>query len=197
MQATVILAHPYPKSFNHALFDRLCSVLANRGMGVFSHDLYKENFNPVLTVQELGAKRSDDPLVNTYVDELIASTHLFFIHPNWWGQPPAILKGYIDRVIRPPHAYDFPPGAVDGDIPDGKLTGKTGIVFNTSNTPEDREIAVFGDPLERIWRDCVFGFCGIQKYYRKIFRVVAFSDENQRKQWLQEIEEIVTLVLSE
>jgi len=56
MQASVILAHPYPKSFNHALFDRLCSVLDNRGVGVFSHDLYEENFNPVLTVQEAGVQ---------------------------------------------------------------------------------------------------------------------------------------------
>lgn len=196
MRASVILAHPYPKSFNHALFERVRAALERREVLAFAHDLYAEGFNPVLTTEELGSKRSKDPVVNRYTEELIASDYLFFIHPNWWGQPPAIMKGYIDRVIRPPHAYDFPPGAADGDVPDGKLTGKTGIVLNTSNTPEERETAVFGDPLERVWRDCVFAFCGIEKYYRRMFRVVAFSDQAQREQWLAEAEGIVDAALS-
>jgi len=196
MRASVILAHPYPKSFNHALFQRVRADLEERGVSTYAHDLYAERFNPVLTTEELGSKRSEDPLVNRYVEELILSDFLFFVHPNWWGQPPAIMKGYIDRVIRPPHAYDFPPGAVDGDIPEGRLTGKCGIVLNTSNTPAEREAEVFGDPLARIWKDCVFAFCGIEKYYRKMFRVVAFSDQAQREQWLEEVDKIVDTVLA-
>ena len=195
MKASVILAHPYPKSFNHALFARVRSALRRRGVETYAHDLYAEAFDPVLTVDELGSKRSEDPLVKLYAQELVHSDLLFFIHPNWWGQGPAMMKGYVDRVLRPPDAYDFPPGASNGDIPDGKLRGKYGIVLNTSNTPEERENEVFGDPLEREWRDCVFGFCGIEKYYRRMFRVVATSDDAQRKEWLDEAESIVEKVL--
>ncbi len=85
---------------------------------VFRHDLYEEKFDPLLTVDELGSDTSDDRLVNLYAGELMGSDCLFFIHPNWWGQPPAILKGYIDRVIRPPYAYDFPPGGFRWRSPD-------------------------------------------------------------------------------
>jgi NAD(P)H dehydrogenase (quinone) len=191
MTASVIIAHPYRKSFNHAIFDTVCSRLSKNGMHVFDHDLYKENFNPVLTTEELGSDLSHDPLVNTYARELIESDLLFFIHPNWWGQPPAILKGYIDRVIRPPHSYDFPAGDSGGGLPIGKLKGKHGIVFNTSNTEEKRENAYFHDPLENIWKQCVFGFCGIDNYRRKIFRIVADSDAEQRTGWLKEVEDIV------
>lgn len=187
MKASVILAHPYPGSFNHAIYRTVCSELEYMRVEVFKHDLYEEQFDPTLTVEELGSDVSTDMLVNRYAEELMNSDFLFFIHPNWWGQPPAILKGYIDRVIRPPYAYDFPPGDTGGGLPIGKLKGKYGIVFNTSNTEEERENNYFNDPLENIWKQCVFGFCGIEKYYRKMFRIIADSDAEQRKEWLQDV----------
>ncbi len=188
MKASIILSHPYSKSFNHAIFNTICSTLEEMRIQYFAHDLYKEQFNPVLTAAELGSDSSDDPLVIQYSRELILSDLLFFIHPNWWGQPPAVLKGYIDRVIRPPHAYDFPAGDTGGGLPVAKLTGKTGIVFNTSNTEELRENEYFGDPLESIWKQCVFGFCGIENYFRRTFRIVSDSTHEIRKQWLSEVE---------
>lgn len=190
-KASVMLAHPYPESFNHAIYHTVCSKLESLNIEVFKHDLYQEHFNPILTVEELGSDTSTDILVNQYASELLESTFLFFIHPNWWGQPPAILKGYIDRVIRPPYAYDFPSGDSGGGLPIGKLKGKYGIVLNTSNTEEERENEYFNDPLENIWKQCVFGFCGIEKYYRKMFRIIADSTLEQRNKWIKEIQEIV------
>jgi putative NADPH-quinone reductase len=157
--------------------------------------LYKDNFNPVLTPDELSSDASSDTLVNQYARELLASDLLIFIHPNWWGQPPAILKGYIDRVFRPTYCYDFPPGDSGGGIAIGKLQGKYGVVFNTSNTVDEREQKYFGDPLERIWKQCIFDFCGIHKYYRKTFKIVADSTLQQRKQWLAEIEETLEAII--
>jgi putative NADPH-quinone reductase len=190
VKASVLLAHPYEKSLNHAIFRTVCEKLDELKVGTFAHDLYFEKFNPVMPRKELGTDRSEDALVNQYAEELVASEFLILVHPNWWGQPPAIMKGYVDRVIRPPYSYDFPPGVSGGGIPIGKLKGKTGIVFNTSNTEESRENAVFGDPLEDIWKNCIFGFCGIDSYYRKMFRVVADSDRDRRKMWLKEAADI-------
>jgi NAD(P)H dehydrogenase (quinone) len=197
MKASVIVAHPYPKSFNHAIYHTVCSKLGSLKIPIFKHDLYEEEFNPVLTAQELGFDTSADILVNRYARELLDSDFLFFIHPNWWGQPPAILKGYIDRVIRPPYAYDFLPGDTGGGLPISKLKGKYGIVLNTSNTESEREENYFGDPLEKIWKQCVFGFCGIEKYYRKMFRIISDSDDTRRKIWLREIEGIVEKVAAD
>jgi NAD(P)H dehydrogenase (quinone) len=195
MKATVILAHPYAGSLNHALYAATCQKLDSLGVIVYKHDLYADQFDPVLTVEELGTDTSTDRLVNQYAAELVASDYLFFIHPNWWGQPPAILKGYIDRVIRPPYAYDFPPGDTGGGLPIGKLHGKYGIVINTSNTADEREFNYFNDPLEHIWKQCVFGFCGIARYYRKTFRIVADSTFEQRTAWLKEAQAIVDTVI--
>lgn len=189
MKASVILAHPYPKSFNHAIYKTINEKLVELGLKLYCHDLYAERFDPVLTRNELGSDTSDDVLVKKYAVELVDSDFLFFIHPNWWGQPPAILKGYIDRVIRPPYAYDFPEDASGGGLPIEKLKGKCGVVYNTSNTEAEREKNYFGDPLELIWRQCVFGFCGIDKYYRKMFGVISDSTEKERTLWLEEVRE--------
>ena len=197
MKASVILAHPYPHSFNHAIYETVVQVFNENHVKVYAHDLYEEGFNPVLTKKELGSDQSDDILVNQYAKELVDSDFLVFIHPNWWGQPPAILKGYIDRVIRPPYAYDFPEDDNGGGLPIEKLNGKYGIVYNTANTNEERENNYFGDPLDRIWGMCVFGFLGIDKYHRKMFRIIANSSENDRNNWLQEIEEDIRRILGQ
>ena len=195
MKASVILAHPYIKSFNHAIYNTVINAFNHNNIQTYGHDLYEENFNPVLTKEELGSDDSDDILVNQYAKELVESDFLVFIHPNWWGQPPAILKGYIDRVIRPPYAYDFPEDDSGGGLPIEKLKGKYGIVYNTANTEEERENNYFGDPLDRIWKKCVFGFLGIDKYHRKMFRIIADSSENDRKTWLEEIEDDIRRIV--
>ena len=70
---------------------------------------------------------------------------ILIFHPNWWGQPPAILKGWIDRVFRLGVAYDYPPDVGPEGAPTGLLRATCGLVFNTSNTPWEREVAVFGN----------------------------------------------------
>jgi putative NADPH-quinone reductase len=184
MNASIILAHPYEKSFNHAIFHTAENAFKNLNINVYAHDLYKEGFNPVLTTKELGKEKTDNDLVNQYVDEMLQSRILVFIHPNWWGQPPAIMKGYIDRIFRPPYAYDYDENN-EGNSGIPKLTGKVGIVFNTGNTEAKREEEVFHDPLENEWIQCVFSFCGIENHYRRLFRVIANSNDIQRKEWLR------------
>ncbi|MCD7977592.1 MAG: hypothetical protein LUG51_10710 [Tannerellaceae bacterium] len=59
-------------------------------------------------------------------------------------------------------------------------------MFNTSNTTEERETRIFGDPLERIWKDCIFDFCGIKTFDRIMFRIIADSTREKRINWLNE-----------
>ncbi|WP_268921602.1 NAD(P)H-dependent oxidoreductase [Methanolobus halotolerans] len=135
--------------------------------------------------------RSENALVQTHCDEIREAEGIIIIHPNWWGQPPAILKGWVDRVLRENVAYRFPADDDGSGLPIGLMRAKAAIVFNTSNTPEEREYTVFGDPLERIWKDCVFDFCGVKNYYRRMFRTIAGSTPEQRQTWLNEVRDMV------
>ena len=108
------------------------------------------------------------------------------IHPNWWGQPPAILKGWVDRVFRHGLAYRFGENDKGEGVPVGLLKAKAAVVINTANTPEDREKEVFGDPLVNLWRTCVFDFCGISEFHRLLFTPVIVSSEEERDGWIDE-----------
>jgi NAD(P)H dehydrogenase (quinone) len=121
-----------------------------------------------------------------HIAELRDSDLLAVVHPNCWGAPPAIMKGWIDRVFAPDAAYGFAKGVDQGDVPVGLLTTKVALVINTGNTPLDRERETFGDPLKRMWRDCILRYCGVQNVMRSLFGVVATSSEDERRCWLAE-----------
>ncbi len=101
--------------------------------------------------------------------------------------PPAILKGWIDRVMRPGVAYRFLEGDGGEGVPVGLLRAKAAIVFNTSNTPAEREQNVFGDPLETLWKTCIFDLCGVKTFHRRMFGVMVTSTPEQRARWLEEV----------
>ncbi|BES85410.1 hypothetical protein PEC302107_16470 [Pectobacterium araliae] len=131
MKVSVILAHPYKGSFNHAISDSVIQALKNNHHTVLSHDLYEEHFAPVLPSVELISDASGDKLVNLHQEEIKETDGIIIIHPNWWGQPPAILKGWVDRVLRQDIAYAFHEGDNGGGLPIGLLKAKAGVVFNT------------------------------------------------------------------
>ena len=102
-----------------------------------------------------------------------------------------MLKGWVDRIVRPGVAYEFDEVNSGEGVPLKLLRAKAALVFNMSNTPIKRELEVFGDPLETIWKNCVFGLCGVRNFYRRNFGVVITSNEEKRKQWLEEVREVV------
>lgn len=191
MKVSVILAHPSSGSFNHAIAEVVLDQLERAGHEICFHDLYREEFDPVLPKEEILKDAFLTPTLKNHCREIAETDIIIIIHPNWWGQPPAMLKGWIDRVIRPGIAYEFIEEDKGEGIPNGLLKAKTAIVFNTSNTETAREINVFGDPLETIWQNCIFGLCGVKNFYRRMFNIIVVSTEEQRSKWLNEVREIV------
>lgn len=191
MNVLVVLAHPDRGSFNHALAAAAASAARARGHEVVLHDLHAEGFDPVLPAAELRRDAPLPPWLRRHCDELAAADGIVIVHPNWWGQPPAILKGWIDRVVRPGVAYAFEEGDGGEGVPIGLLRARTAVVLNTSNTPADREREVFGDPLEATWRRCVFDLCGVRDVRRRMYGVVVTSTAAERAAWLADAAELV------
>lgn len=190
MKILVILAHPNPQSFNAALAHTVVQTLEAGGHEVIFHDLYGEEFDPILPAGEIQQDAPLPAVIEQHSAELVAAAGIIIIHPSWWGQPPAILKGWIDRVFRIGTAYKLP-GEVGRGIPQGLLRAEVALVFTTSNTPPLREIDFYGDPLQNIWENCVFRVCGITRFFRQNFAVMATSTEKQRRGWLKEVVNIV------
>ncbi len=81
--------------------------LASNGNRVIFHDLYQEKFDAILPYDEIPRDAELNSEIEKHCQELEAAQGIVIVHPNWWGQPPAILKGWIDRVIRAGIAYKF------------------------------------------------------------------------------------------
>ena len=190
MNVSIILAHPDKGSFNHAIAEAVSETLKESGHTVSFHDLYKEKFPPLLPADEIPRAAFLPPIIRKHCAEVSSAEGIIIIHPNWWGQPPAILKGWVDRILRPGIAYNFTERDRGEGVPEGLLKARAAIVFTTSNTPSEREQAVFGDPLETIWRKCIFELCGVGNFYRKNFGIIVTSSPEQRKKWLEETAEI-------
>lgn len=192
LKISVILAHPNRSSFNHAIAETAVFQIKRNGHHAVFHDLYAEKFDSILPEEEIPSDAHLPPEIELHCREIKTVDGIIIVHPNWWGQPPAILKGWVDRVIRPGVAYNFLEGDMGEGVPTGLLRARAAIVFNTSNTPGVREEEVFGDPLQVIWKNCIFDLCGVPEFDREIFRVVVTSTHEMRKEWLKKVEDMVS-----
>lgn len=187
MNILIVLAHPNPGSFNHAIAETAADAARRLGHQVAVRDLYAVRFDPNLPAAELDRHAALPDWLAAEVQEACVADALVFVHPNYWSRPPAILCGWIDRVFRPGRAYNFVPDGQGGVRPEGLLQAQVGIVFNTANTPQEKEETLFGDPLEIHWRKVVFGLTGVPRVYRRNFAPVIVSTPEQRATWLAEV----------
>lgn len=188
----IIYGHPSPDSFNAAIAETAKRAVREAGGDCVLHDPYQDGFDPVLSFQ-----KSSHPITKSYVRDVQEAGGFIVIHPNWWNQPPAMVKGYLDLVFQEGVAYQFPEGDDGSSAPEGLLHGDAALVLNTADTPPERQRELFGDPLEAIWRDCVFRLCGVADVQRRVFAPIAGSTQEQRQAWLDEVDEAVTTFVRE
>ena len=171
-------------SLSHAVAAAVGSALGESGVRVVHSDLYAEGFQPLLTESELKRRISFDPLVQRAVSELRAADLLVCAHPDWWGQPPAMLKGWLDRLFRPGVAYDYrgPEFAGKQHVP--LLVGRGALICCTTDQSyaEKEGAALVIDPL---WRN-ICAFCGIAPVRVHILYEARATHRRRQQQWFQE-----------
>lgn len=111
MRSVVILANPRTESLSHAIASTACAALERAGHEVVLHDLYAEGFTAAMSPAEHAAYHTDQPVLSPQVAQHVADLQacelLVFVYPTWWGGLPAILKGWLDRVMVPGVAFGF------------------------------------------------------------------------------------------
>lgn len=192
--SVIVVAHPRMDSFVHALAQAASAALTEAGHDVVLHDLYAEGFDPVLDPRE-AVTTSDapftvgaDPLTSLYRRELAVADTLVVAHPNWWGKPPAMMAGWMDRVLVPGVVYELP---VAKGVPIPLLRLRRLVVLNTGDTPPQREAEVFGDPLASIWERCVGAYLGEVSVSRLLASPMSGSTPERRAAWLAEARQLM------
>ena len=157
MTHLIIYAHPNPESFNQAVFQTV--VEASAGHDVIIRDLNGENFPPVLRWQECINTFNKEYAKDVQVEQKFwqEADLITFVYPLWWMGFPAILKGYLDRVLTHGFAYQT------GKETIGLLKGKKIQQFVTmGNTNEKYEQKGFLQSLDHTLGNGLFNFCGIE-----------------------------------
>lgn len=92
--------------------------------------------------------------------------HLVIGFPLWWGAEPAMLKGWIDRLLLPGFAFRYHRA---DDFWDRLLVGRSADLIMTMDTPPWYLRLVYGDAVTRRWRGQMLGFCGVKPI--RVFRL--------------------------
>src|SRR5215203_5587926 len=111
MLVAVVVAHPSADSFCHHLAARAVTGLRAAGHEVEILDLYADGFRVAMSAEERDAYHGDspicDPLVAAYAELVQRVGGLVFVYPTWWSSLPAILKGWLERVMVPGVSFRF------------------------------------------------------------------------------------------
>ncbi|WP_312163301.1 NAD(P)H-dependent oxidoreductase [Phenylobacterium sp.] len=159
MKHAVVLAHPAKESLNKAIAHTYRAAAEELGHAVEVRDLYAMGFDPCLKAAEIPGPQApvfeDDVLRER---ALLAEVEVFaFVYPFWFNAPPAILKGYVDRIFG--MGFGFQPGP-GGNSP--ALAGRRLISFTTSGAP-DRWVRDTGAmrALTQLFDNHLAGTCGL------------------------------------
>lgn len=182
MIASVILAHPTAGSLNHAVAGTAVRALTDAGARVHFHDLYAEDFDPRLRAEEVETTAFADALAAGHAAEIVEADRIVVIHPSWFFHVPAILKGWVDRVLREGIAFGW-----DGRAVVGRLRAERALIITTANASREHEVTTLGDPLTMFWGDCVFRPAGVARVERMVLSPVRGSTPERRAAWLEEV----------
>ena len=150
MHAHIVLAHPEPQSFNAHLARRASQALAAQGWSVSLSDLYGMGFDPCERPSHYAARkqlgrfdvqaeqrhasesRSIPDMVAAEIGMLDRADLLILQYPMWWHLPPAMLKGWMDRVLLYGEVYTS-----KKRFEHGRFAGKRAMISVTVGTSPD------------------------------------------------------------
>ena len=177
----LVYGHYNEKSFNAAIRDVFIKTAKENGNEVDCVDLYKEKFNPVFAGEE------PDEVVIDHQKRIEKSDTIVLIAPIWNFRMPAILEGWIDKVLAPPWAFKFKKLFGNYGYPLGNLKGKKAIVFCTYGSPQFAIRTFFLNmPTKRLRRG-VINICGITDVVYKRYFAVPFVSDKKREKFLEDV----------
>lgn len=169
MKCLVVIAHPLQKSLCHALEGTVVAALEESGHSVIVQNLYEENFNACLTVNERQTYYSeiyDKESISKEIQWLTSAELLVLVFPTWWFGFPAILKGWFDRVWAPGVAYDHAPDF--GPIKPRLSNLRSTIAVTTLGAQWWVDLFIMGRPVRKVLKRAILGACAPSSQFKMV-----------------------------
>lgn len=185
---TVIHANPDPESFGRALSTAYASAARAAGHEVRDVVLSELVFDPILhhgyrVIQPLEAD------LERAQEDIKWAEHLVFQYPTWWGSPPALLKGFLDRVFLPGWAFKY---RDHGSFWDKLLADRSARLIVTMDAPGFYDLLAYRASSRRAMSHAVLRFCGVKPVRVTTFSSVKASKPVKREAWLNRVRALGT-----
>jgi putative NADPH-quinone reductase len=186
MKILLINGHPDKESYNHALAASYKKGVTASGSEFQEINICDLTFNPNL---EFGyRKRTElEPDLLKAQESIKWADHIVWVYPIWWGSVPAIMKGFLDRVLLPGFAFEKREGSVWWDK---LLTGKTSRIICTMDQPTWYYRWINGKPSHTAMKKLTMNFIGVKKVRITSIGPLRLSKSTFREKWLQKAEKL-------
>ncbi|NTU98375.1 MAG: NAD(P)H-dependent oxidoreductase [Chlorobiaceae bacterium] len=179
----IILGHPDSESFCGAIASAYESGAKVSGRQVKRIDLGRLRFDPVLHKGYREIQPLEPDLLEAK-EAVVQADHIVFAYPVWWGAPPALLKGFFDRLFLPGFAFRFD-GAKSVSW-QRLLSNRSARLLVTMDTPPWYYRLVYRMPGHNQMKRTILNFCGIHPVRISEFGPIRTSNTGQRRKWLDE-----------
>jgi NAD(P)H dehydrogenase (quinone) len=163
MNMLVIYTHPNHESLNYAFLQKVLEGSRENSniKEIKVLDLYEESFDPVLVFNKEKRRRYmyTDPSLEKYRDQITWADKIVFVYPIWWGRPPAMLMGYIDKMFASNFAYKDKGGL----LPEGLLKGKSVVCVSTMKGPANYMLFLLNNAHKALMKKALFNYVGIKR----------------------------------
>ncbi len=178
----VVVGHPIERSFCEALGDAYARGAQGAGHHVEVVKTALMTFDPVLRTGYREVQPLEPDLVAAH-EAMLAAEHLVFIFPLWLGSMPALMKGFLERILQPDIIEPFRQGKF---VP--VLQGKSARIMMTMGMPGLIYRWYYGAHALKLLKRNILGFVGVSPIRTTIHGMIEQVGDGQRRRWLDEAE---------
>lgn len=178
----IINGHPNLNSFNYAIHEAYLTGLKLNGNTIISEIKIAEMAFDINVQKARAAVQIEQDIKDAQL-KIEAADHIVWIYPLWWGMMPALLKGFIDRVLTPGFAFNY---TSKGKI-EKLMTGKTTEIICTLDYPIFIFKTLFNGGGVKVMRKMILNFCGFKNSKTTYIGPIIKSTPAQREKWLSNI----------
>lgn len=182
----IINGHPDKESFNYGLSEAYRKGSERSGAEIKEIRISELNFSPNLQFGYRKRTELEPDLIDAQ-EKLKWADHIVWVYPVWWGSVPAIMKGFLDRVLLPGFAFKKKEGSLWWDK---YFTGKTSRLICTLDQPDWYYRIFYGSPSHKAMKKLTMNFIGVKSVKITSIGPIRLSKDEYRAKWIKKIEQL-------